>query len=136
MTIAKLYAEAVAVTEAAVVHETQREIEETVKFIDSVRAEQNALSTALVEKLESVVIPAAAGGFSSVEILAFKGGDMFGEYSILFLLLGGHDQERRRELELMGFEPLIGRLRRTLRPFDLQHIWDRETNWNRLILAW
>lgn len=136
MSIIELHAEAVAVTQAAVIHETQREIEETAKFVDSVRMEQNALSAALVDKLESVVIPAAAGGFSSADILTFKGGDMFGEYSILFLLLGGHDQDRRRELEFMGFEPLIGRLRRTLRPFDLQHVWDRETNWNKLVVAW
>ena len=136
MTVADLYAEAVAVSRAAVIHEAQRDIEETVAFIESVTAEQNKLSEEIIAKLESAVIPAAAGGFSSVEILGFKGGDQFEEYSLLFLLLGGHDQERRRQLEAMGFEPLIGRLSEALRPFDLHHVWDRETNWNRLILKW
>ena len=131
-----LHAEAMEVSIAARHFVSETDFGEMTKFIDEVGDEQLKLMDSILEKLENAVLSAAAGGGRSATVLEFRGGDIFDKYSTLFMLLGGHDPERRRDLESYGFEPLMSKIRDAVKPFRLTHEWDRETNKNALVVTW
>lgn len=97
---------------------------------------RQTLEDLIVAGLETAVVPAAAGGHRDAVVYEFKGGAVHEDFSVVFLLLGGDDRQRRDELRAVGFEPLIVTLRRRLRPFGLEHVWNKETNANSLIASW
>ena len=131
-----LHAEAIDVSIAARHFVSETDFGEMTKFIDEVGDEQRKLMDSILEKLENAVLSAAAGGGRSATVLEFRGGDIFDKYRTLFMLLGGHDPERRRDLESYGFEPLMAKVRDAVKPFRLTHEWDRETNKNALVVTW
>lgn len=134
--ILALHHEAVEVSQAAQIHEAQRAADDTSAFVGRAAAAQEGLRAHVLANVESAVLSAAAGGQRDATVYEFMGGDVYEDLSVLFLLLGGHDKERRAELDGFGFEPLVSRLARDLRPFRLDHVWDRETNANALIVSW
>lgn len=131
-----LFEEAKVVSDAADHFHFQSEFERTHNFVEQAKAAQDKLLKSVLETFEKTVLSAAAGGYTDATILEFKGGDMFEDLSMLFLLLGGHDLERRQDLEVHGFVPFLKVLKDAVSPFTLVHAWDRETNGNRLIVQW
>ncbi len=131
-----LFDEARTVSSAAEQFKFESEFERTHLFVEQTKAAQLKMLTTIFESFEKTVLSAAAGGYTDATILEFKGGDTFEDLSILFLLLGGHDPERRQDLEIHGFVPFLKTLKDAVAPFTLVHEWDRETNANRLIVKW
>ncbi len=136
-----LHYEATEVSAAARIYEAERCMEDAIAFVERIKRAQDDLRAHILANLQAVVLPAAAGGHTDADVFEFRGGDTRpdghgGDLSVLFLLLGGHERERRMELERLGFEPLVTRLARDLRPFGLEHRWDRETNLNTLVVKW
>ena len=131
-----LFDEAKIVSRAAELFQAENDFQKTHEFAEQIRDAQDRLLDSILGSLHDKVLAAAAGGYTDATILEFKGGDLFDGLSLLFLLLGGHDFERRQELESHGFVPFLKTLKDALRPFSLSHDWDRETNANRLVVAW
>lgn len=131
-----LFDEAKIVSNAADQFQFQSEFEQTQRFVEQAKLAQDKLLASVLESIEKTVLSAAAGGYTDATILEFKGGDMFEDLSMLFLLLGGHDLERRQDLEIHGFVPFLKVLKDAVSPFTLTHLWDRETNANKLIVQW
>lgn len=136
MDVKALFEEAKAVSVAAGQFQFESEFERTHQFVEQASASQRSLMATIFESFEKTVLSAAAGGYTDATILEFKGGDTFEDLSILFLLLGGHDMERRQDLEIHGFVPFLKTLKDAVAPFALVHEWDRETNANRLVVKW
>ena len=134
--LARLYAEATEISNAAEAFYDLTEFDETSDFVTRVSYAQEILYKQLLESVPDVVVKAASGGAKSAELLMFRGNDLVEGFSTLFLLLGGNDHENRNRLEHYGFEPLIGKLYEALKPFHLEHRWDRTTNYNYLDIYW
>ena len=134
--VAELYAECVEVSNAAAAFDDLREFDELTSFVSKIQRAQELLLEHILSGVRQRVIEAAAGGAKSGEILKFKGGDLFEDVSILFMLMGGGDQARREQLEEYGFVPLIAKLHQTFQPFALHHFWCKATNENSLTLHW
>lgn len=131
-----LFDEARVVSRAAELFHAENDFQRTHEFAEQIREAQGKLLDSILASLHDKVIAAAAGGNTDATILEFKGGDLFEDLSLLFLLLGGHDLERRRELESHGFVPFLKTLKDAVGPFSLSHEWDRETNVNKLVVGW
>lgn len=131
-----LFDEARVVSRAAELFQAENDFQRTHEFVEQIRETQTKLLDDILKDLEHKVLAAAAGGYTDATILEFKGGDLYDNLSLLFLLLGGHDLERRQELESHGFVPFIKTLKDAVRPFSLSHDWDRETNMNKLVVRW
>ena len=136
MDVKALFDEARVVSRAAELFQAENDFQRTHDFVEQIQAAQKKLSDTIFETLEDKVLSAAAGGYTDATILEFKGGDLFEGLSLLFLILGGHDIERRQDLEIHGFVPFLKKLKDAVRPFVLVHEWDRETNANKLIVRW
>lgn len=131
-----LHAEAVEVSRAAEQFEHDNAHKDLEAHAARATAARERLEADILAELESRVIPAAAGGHRDAVVYEFKGGAAYDDFSVVFLLLGGDDRQRREELRAFGFEPMIVTLRRRLRPFGLRHVWDKETNGNVLVVTW
>lgn len=131
-----LFKEAKLVSSEAERFQLESEFEKTQRFVEHAQAVQHKLMTNVLESFEKTVLSAAAGGYTDATIFEFRGGDMFEDLSLLFLLLGGHDLERRQDLEIHGFVPFLKTLKDAVSPFVLVHEWVRETNGNKLVVKW
>lgn len=134
--IQSLYAEAVEVSNAADAFETEREFDETTKFVGEISEVQESFVQHMVGLAEKLVIEAAASGAKHAVIYTFRGADVFEGFNVLFMLLGGPDYEQRTRLENFGFVPMFDRLHAVFAPFLLRRTWERSTNENSLILHW
>ena len=131
-----LYAEAVEVSNAASAFEDLREFDETVKFVEKIQNAQSLLLDHILKGIEKPVIEAAASGAKYTTVFEFKGAELFEGHSILFMLLGGAEHDRRAQLDQFGFEPLKETLTQKLKPFGVHHLWEKATNSNSIALYW
>jgi hypothetical protein len=132
----ELYTEAVTVSNAARSFDDLVEFDEMTDFVSRVTAAQDHLFETILSSVNDVVISAAAGGCKSAELLKFRGSDLFDDFSILFMLLGGADHERCSQLHHYGFSPLILKLKTHLYPFAVEHTWDKANHYNYVNLHW
>jgi hypothetical protein len=136
MAFSSLYAEAVEVSNAAVAFDDLREFDEMTALVSNVQHAQVLLQEHILSLVEPAVLEAAASGAKSAEIMSFTGAELFEGHSILFMLLGGADREFREKIADYGFEPLMNKLWESLKPFHVEHIWERVTNRNVLVVSW
>jgi len=136
MAFSDLYKEAVEVSNAAAAFDDLCEFDAMTALVSKVQEAQLLLQEHIMSLVEKSVLEAAASGAKSAEILSFSGADLFEGHSILFMLLGGADREFREKITDYGFEPLMDKLWHSLKPFRLEHYWERVTNKNSLMLHW
>lgn len=136
MAFANLYNEAVEVSNAAIAFDDLREFDEMTTLVSNVQRAQVLLQEHIMSLVEPAVLEAAASGAKSAEIMSFTGAELFEGHSILFMLLGGADREFREKIADYGFEPLMDKLWQSLKPFHLDHHWERVTNKNTLVVYW
>lgn len=83
----------------------------------------------LRDKLEE----SALEGSRSLVVFEFRGADTIedsdGTLSVLFVVKGPRDLP-------VCFEPVLPRLRKVLKPFDVRHRWDTATNMNSIVVEW
>lgn len=131
-----LHAEVTAATAAAVAavdDERRRELQATGERL---RAEQDRLFAMLVDDVPRAAREAAAAGRRTAVVLAFDGVDKLGEFCYLYMIKGPVRREEREEMRAMRAAPLLPRLRRALKPFEVHHAWQRATNQNVLSVTW
>jgi hypothetical protein len=95
-----------------------------------------SLEKDIFENLEKNVLGAAAAGLREATILEFGGGDIRDGFSLVFLVRGPRLRERREELAMFGFDPLMITLPGKLAPFRLRHVWHEEMHSNELVVSW
>ena len=134
--VSELFSEAVEVSKAADAFDDLVEFDETTDFVSRASAAQEVLFNEIMESLHDIVLTAASGGNKSAELLKFRGSDLYDGFSILFLLFGGVDHERRDQLEHFGFRHIFQKLKETLRPFVIEHYWCKATNFNYITVYW
>ena len=133
--IADLYAEAVEVSNAATAFEDHREFDVMTQFIEKIQKAQGMLLDHILEEIEKPVVEAASSGAKSAVVFTFKGSDMFEGHSILFMLLGGTEDDKYCLVQY-DFEPLLQRLKNAVKPFGIRHVWEKATNDNFIVLYW
>ncbi|ABU44088.1 hypothetical protein FK949_gp311 [Paramecium bursaria Chlorella virus NYs1] len=136
MAFSALYNEAVEVSNAAVAFDDLCEFDEMTSLVTNVQRAQTLLQEHILSLVESAVMEAASSGMKRAEIMSFTGAELFEGHSILFMLLGGADREFREKITDYGFEPLMDKLWNALKPFHVEHIWERVTNRNVIVLSW
>jgi hypothetical protein len=132
----KLFDEAVEISNAADSFETLKDFEQTNALVNKMQEVQEHIFNHIMFCTEPLVTNAAAGGNKYADIFEFSGGDITEKFSTLFLVLGGPDRDRLAHLAEHGFSPLMYRLTETVRPFALEHIWNKIDNSNVLRLHW
>lgn len=102
------------------------------------RVEQDALYDALIRDMPRAVMDAASKGQRVATLLRFDGQEKHDEFCYLYMIKGPMHPDLRREMDQMGAEPLICRLRRTLgsHGFKVMFSWQRETNANAVSVSW
>ena len=135
-----LYREAVDLSAAAARRDEDLARERLAALAAGLRAAQDSLLAELERRAQQLVPQAAAEGKRSADVLAFKGADMYAsgeeQFCYLYLVCGPRERAHRDELRAMGVEPLLSRLRREFRPFDVRHAWNPATNDNAVTLSW
>ncbi len=139
--MAELYAEAVALSAQACVQAQKQAEDRERELARKTALAQDALVAQVLASAPVAVRAAASQGERSAVVLEFGGGDVYGaaeeeQLSYLYLLKGPRESARRRELTAYGFEPLLMRLRRTLVPFRVDHVWEQATNVNYISVSW
>lgn len=133
-----LHDEAVRAAAHAVARAEQSEREELLAMGRRFAQEQEELYNQIMAALPDAVRAAAGQGRRVATVLRFGGSDRLREFCYLYMLKGPHRAEQRAEMQAMGVEPLLPRLRRELRAagFGAHHAWQRATNDNTLSVTW
>lgn len=136
--LADLFAKARELTELSVAAAVRDERAAAEAMAKRLRAESNKLLDALLAKVPTAILDAAASGKRVATLLEFSGGDVFEEFCYLYMVKGPHTLEGRAEMKRAGVTPIMDVLRRTLHPagFTVWHAWQRATNHNTITVSW